>query len=500
VPKTSAADEPIPAHAFIASEGGLSKLAQSALGVDGNPRIGNLNLFGKAGMTIEQATEKLKAEGYLPQGAGNNEALALIKRSLTNPQYTPEGVERMAAKEQAAAFEDYLAAEEEAALSDDFDPFVSVAELEYEIEQAENAGCDEASDAIKKGVNAELGLAESQGIDVDEIKYNAADETYNQSEQAYYEAAKRILEKALAGSNGDSNQDVSGEVETLVAPSREEVIEKQDREAEAVRSEKEQQKAKDLAAKKEQERKEIAKASEAAADSFELGGDAMENLTGQKPMFSRRATETLDAAGVTGKERVDAMIAINRGDITPEQLEAAYPAKNPQTETENADLRFSEAPKPKTKTQSLAPTTAKPNRDPADTPVQVYRETFKRTPNEAQRAEIQKRVTDLNHYRTTLANWQLSGWNPGNVLGQLDRYEQTKPKIEDQTLTVQQPECVALAPTGTGGMTYGQPIQRNQPKSFDQIRVEEHGRRLNGTAAILEQMRSGELRVGFKQR
>lgn len=334
VPKTSAAGEPIPAHSFIASEGGLSKLAQSDLGVDGNPRIGNRNLFGKAGMTIEQATEKLKAEGYLPQGAGNNEALALIKRSLTNPQYTPEGVERMAAKEQAAAFEDYLAAEEESALSDDFDPFVSVAELGYELEQAENAGYDEASDAIKQEVNAALALAESQGIDIDEIKYNAADETYNQSEQAYYEAAKRILEKALAGSDGDSNQDASGEVETLVAPSREEVIEKQDREAEAVRSEKEQQKAKDLAAKKEQERKEIAKASEAAAETYTLGGDAMENLTGQKPMFSRRATETLDAAGVTGKERVDAMIAINRGDITPEQLEAAYPAKNPQTETE----------------------------------------------------------------------------------------------------------------------------------------------------------------------
>lgn len=175
---------------------------------------------------------------------------------------------------------------------------------------------------------------------------------------------------------------------------------------------------------------------------------------------------------------------------------------SPPSATRTADAAPALQPKPKPKTQSLAPPTAKPNRDPAlDNPaVQIYRETFKRTPNEAQRAEIQKRVTDLNHYRTTLANWQLNNWSPANIVGQLERYERTKPKIEDQTLTVQQPECVALAPTGTGGMTYGQPIQRNQPKSFDQIRVEEHGRRLSGTAAILEQMRAGELRIGLKQR
>lgn len=176
--------------------------------------------------------------------------------------------------------------------------------------------------------------------------------------------------------------------------------------------------------------------------------------------------------------------------------------EGPVLEAQTAIAAPAPQPKPKAKAESLAPATQKPSRDPAlDNPaVQIYRETFKRTPNEAQRAEIQRRVTDLNHYRTTLADWQLSGWNPGNVLGQIDRYEQTKPNEGIQTLTVQQPECVALAPTGTGGMTYGQPIQRNQPKSFDQIRVEEHGRRLNGTAAILEQMRTGELRIGLKKR
>lgn len=171
--------------------------------------------------------------------------------------------------------------------------------------------------------------------------------------------------------------------------------------------------------------------------------------------------------------------------------------EGPGLEAQTAVAAPAPQPKPKPKTQSLAPPTAKPNRDPAlDNPAtQIYRETFKRTPNEAQRAEIQKRVTDLNHYRATLANWQLSGWNPGNVLGQLDRYEQTKPKIEDQTLTVQQPECVALAPTGTGGMTHGQPIQRHQPKTFAELASAENARRLAGNAAIREQIKAGALQL-----
>jgi hypothetical protein len=172
--------------------------------------------------------------------------------------------------------------------------------------------------------------------------------------------------------------------------------------------------------------------------------------------------------------------------------------EGPVLEAQTAVAAPAPQPKPKAKAESLAPASKKPSRDPAlDNPAtQIYRETFKRTPNEAQRAEIQRRVTDLNHYRTTLANWQLSGWNPGNVLGQLDRYEQTKPKIEDQTLTVQQPECVALAPTGTGGMAnYGQPIQRHQPKTFAQLNTEENARRLNGNASIREQIRTGALQL-----
>lgn len=57
----------------------------------------------------------------------------------------------------------------------------------------------------------------------------------------------------------------------------------------------------------------------------------------EAPQFSRAAPETaspaqqatdiLDAAGVTGKDRIDALMAVKAGNLTPEELKAAYPAK-----------------------------------------------------------------------------------------------------------------------------------------------------------------------------
>ena len=119
-PRTSPAGEPVPAHAFIAASGGLHMRHRNDLGVDGNPRIGNRRLFGglNRGLSIEQATEMLVADGYLSEGASHNDAYALIKKSLSQPQYNADGIERIAQAESDAQFEDYMAAQEEAAASD----------------------------------------------------------------------------------------------------------------------------------------------------------------------------------------------------------------------------------------------------------------------------------------------------------------------------------------------------------------------------------------------
>ena len=112
---TSAAGEPIAAHAFIAAQGGLARAVDSDMGIGTNPRVGNRWLFAGAGkgLSIEQAAEQLIEAGYLRHGATHSDAMALIKRSLTQPQYTAEGTERMAEADAQQRYEDYLAAERE---------------------------------------------------------------------------------------------------------------------------------------------------------------------------------------------------------------------------------------------------------------------------------------------------------------------------------------------------------------------------------------------------
>jgi hypothetical protein len=100
---------PEAAHAFIASKGGLSKDAMADTGFDRNVRVGSKWLFagdGK-GMSIGQASEALQQEGYLAED-DINAAYELIKRSVTDPQYTPEGFERIAEIEAEAMTADEM--------------------------------------------------------------------------------------------------------------------------------------------------------------------------------------------------------------------------------------------------------------------------------------------------------------------------------------------------------------------------------------------------------
>mgnify|MGYP002136585342 CR=1 FL=1 len=76
------AGEPVHAHGFIAAAGGLSKSVMSDAGFDKNVRVGNRYLFARnGGLTLEQATQKLIQDGYLPDGASHSQALDLIRRS-----------------------------------------------------------------------------------------------------------------------------------------------------------------------------------------------------------------------------------------------------------------------------------------------------------------------------------------------------------------------------------------------------------------------------------
>lgn len=96
--------------------------------------------------------------------------------------------------------------------------------------------------------------------------------------QPVADKAKTDKEKAIQSSEQD-------QAPALVAPTRDEVVAKQEREEQAKKAEADKRRSDEEQARKEEDRKRIAQASQAAADTFVLGGNAMDNLTGQKDIF-----------------------------------------------------------------------------------------------------------------------------------------------------------------------------------------------------------------------
>ena len=215
-PRTSPAGEPVPAHAFIAASGGLHMRHRNDLGVDGNPRIGNRRLFGglNRGLSIEQATEMLVADGYLSEGASHNDAYALIKKSLSQPQYNADGIERIAQAESDAQFEDYMAAQEEAAAEGDMDPFDMAGE--FTSEELDDVGYASASPALQAEVNALIAQADAMDIDTYAILEDIARTYANATQDQYNAAARDALTQAIARSNQDG-----GSVAAQAAPAAE---------------------------------------------------------------------------------------------------------------------------------------------------------------------------------------------------------------------------------------------------------------------------------------
>jgi hypothetical protein len=296
--------KPLSAHEFIVSRGGLSASARADLGVEGNPRVGNRTLYGSQGMTIGRATEMLREAGYIQEDS-ENAALDLIRRSvLDKPQYTAEGWEQMAQAEQDAAFEDYLAAQQEVAQDPEYDPFADLVDLGYDEQDIADSKYVAADKALQNEVNALMAHLDAMGFEPYDILEPIHYAYQNATQDEFNAAAKQALTEAITkttqqGSDGDRSADNAepsqprseaeagqqAEAEGLTSYTPEEITQRLERleQAEAER------KAADAKAEqqdtRDRERREIARRSEAAADTFELGQDPMQNLSGQEDIF-----------------------------------------------------------------------------------------------------------------------------------------------------------------------------------------------------------------------
>jgi hypothetical protein len=285
--------EALAAHEFIALEGGLSPDEKSEMSIQGNVRVGNRSLFAAEGkgMSIEKATEKLQQAGYLDTD-NHNAAYALIKRSIKEPQYAMEDIDAVAEQKflarQEAEYQDFLDAQ------DDMDnPFASLEGDGYTSSELSRSGFVEASEEIQKEVAALSALAEEEGIDVDPIIELASKQSESKTQQEYYENVKGKLEEAIAETaqqRSDRNigeANVAEEAEAgLTAPTREELNAKAEAAEKAAAEDKKQQQLMKAATQAERERAEIEMRSQAAADTFELGQSAEDNLSGQTGLFN----------------------------------------------------------------------------------------------------------------------------------------------------------------------------------------------------------------------
>lgn len=290
---------PMAAHEFIASRGGMAPSERSDLGIEGNVKIGNRWLFAGAGkgMTIAQATEALQEAGYLNED-NHNAAYDLIKRSVSNPQYTYEGWDRIAELEMETQFEDYLASQQEAAQEDNFDPFAPLDD--FGLSQEDATEFEQSSPELQAEVAAYAAQLDALGIDAESILERIAVQYPQATQDQYYEHAKDAFTQAIAeatkpASNANAGQD-GGEQgnprRQVEAPSQEVLTSytSQDVEDRLAKLEKAEQE------RKQQEREAEQKAqADAQRDTFTLtGSDRAADVAaaqGQQDIFSAAPQE-----------------------------------------------------------------------------------------------------------------------------------------------------------------------------------------------------------------
>lgn len=335
---------PMSVHEFIAAEGGLSRSVQSDLGIEGNVKIGNRWLYsgpGK-GMTIEQAAEKLKEAGYIDDEL-HNTAYDIIRRSINDPQYTPEGWEQVAESEREAQFEDYLAAQQEAAQADDFDPFDPLTDAGFIENDSDGTGFWDADPALQAEVSALSAQLDALGIDPYDILEPIIRANAEATQDQYNELAKQAITEAIAqatqpagnrdtGQNDGEQSQARGQTEAqpeegLTSYTQQEI---EDRLAKLEQAEQERQ-------QQEREAEQRAQA-DAERDDFTLTGSNrpadVAAARGQQDIFSAPAEDTQedtqqDAPRTTGKiEDLGEKIGGARKDTATSTGRSAKPKTN----------------------------------------------------------------------------------------------------------------------------------------------------------------------------
>ena len=196
-------------------------------------------------------------------------------------------------------FDDYLAAQEEAALEGGEDPFGMA--NEFTTEELDEVGYTDADPALQAEVAALIAQTEAIGIDTYAVLEDIARTYANATQDQYNAAARDALAQAIARGNQDGGRTASQAAPAaepaadqgldqppaleLASQTPTEAAAQQEAAEQAAKASAARQRPADAQAARDDERKRIAQASVRAAAEFELGQDPLDSLTGQGSMF-----------------------------------------------------------------------------------------------------------------------------------------------------------------------------------------------------------------------
>ncbi len=278
--------------------------------VPGNLRMQGVVAFKRGGMPIDDMVRRLEGEGYLPQGSTPNDLLD----ALENRRMHPAGYEEQARQAFEAQAADpgqsdgqpgeFQQAYDDGRFADDFTKRELEEETDYfELNRQQREAIEAAAEAAEDQFWSDAFEGKHGSTPTEEqLDEIFGPETVASQEQTEIAAGENVAGRTEADAQGvRADGDAQGQEDGFsLASYTEGDIQRQEREAEQQRlAEERQRAAADKARQDEETRKEIRRRSEAAADTFTLGGNAEDNLTGQGGLFDAPTQEPAKPSRIT---------------------------------------------------------------------------------------------------------------------------------------------------------------------------------------------------------
>lgn len=342
----------------IAKLGGLAMTEKADTIGEGNKLTKGGHLFRQGGQGIDTMAESLKELHYIPSHEHERDGGVRWLRDAIKAEYMGS---REHFSEAGDKWMEDLQAEAESRYNQD-------ALSDFDLDELGASRYTQISPEAQALTEQLLAEAEALGLDTETLRDDAVRASEGKTDDEYHAELQAIAREAIGKAQrdaeernaaatgrstqddgkaaGDQGQEGSGQGLTLTAQTAEDLKAKTEREAAGEAAAKAKRDAEQARLRKEAEARDLKARADATVDDFQLGQDADQQMSGMDDLFAQpapapaeQAAAILNAAAEPpkGKERLDVLKDVKAGAITPEEVAAAYPAKEPAAPTNTED-------------------------------------------------------------------------------------------------------------------------------------------------------------------